>query len=197
MDTSKAPYHHGNLRQAVIDSAWETIQSQGIDKLSLRGCAREIGVDPAAIYQHFKSKNAILEEVARLGFVELADLMEDAEAAASHAPRAQLIAIGSAYVAFARANPQLFALMFRVSAAATSGATRGLSRGGRDPYRILTEARDRLADNTNASTASPFALWSAVHGLATLLNTGFGPSDDAHVAALVEELCNAMADDKA
>lgn len=194
MRDRKTPYHHGNLRQAVVDSAWKTIQADGIEKLSLRGCAREIGVDPAAIYQHFKSKRAILEEIARIGFVQLADRMELEEAAAGPDPRARLVAVGCAYVAFARANPQLFELIFKLSGEATSGATTGLSSKGRDPFQILTDAWAHFAGPGPQDTVSPLTLWSAAHGIADLLNKGFGPTDEAHITALVEEVCNSMLD---
>ncbi|MEL7465006.1 MAG: TetR/AcrR family transcriptional regulator [Pseudomonadota bacterium] len=193
MGDLKTSYHHGDLRRAVVDCASRKIQADGADKLSLRGCAREIGVDPAAIYQHFKSKEAILEEIARIAFADLANLMETETAAAGADSRARLLSVGAAYVAFARAHPKLFALMFKVSGAATSGATRGVSSMGRDPYRILTDAWSDFAGD-EADEVSPIALWSAVHGMAELLISGFGPEEDAEVTTLIEEVCASMID---
>lgn len=194
MSNRKSSYHHGNLRQAIVDSAWKTIQTHGIEKLSLRGCAREAGVDPAAIYQHFNSKDAILEEVARIGFAQLADAMEEKEVLAGSDPDAKLTAVGCAYVDFARANPQLFSFMFKVSGAATSGATKGQSTSGRDPYRILNDACTYLAAPNAKDAISPLALWSAVHGIADLLNKGLVPEEKVDTTALVLEICNSMLD---
>jgi hypothetical protein len=99
-----------------------------------------------------------------------------------------------AYVSFACANPQLFSLMFKLSGITTDGTTKGLSKTGRDPYQILTDAWARYVGNDVPDTISPFALWSTVHGTADLLIKGLGPNSDAQKTALIEETCRTIID---
>lgn len=185
-------YHHGNLRQAVVERARKTIMKSGSDKLSLRECARHIGVDPAAIYQHFKSKDALLEEVARLSFVQLAEKMEQDEKQAGPQPRDKLIAVGLSYVSFATSQPELFSMMFKVSAKAKGGVTRGEAKSGRDPYQILNDAWNRFQRPNSEDSLSPLVLWSAVHGVANILNHGLGPNDNLEKEILITEVCESI-----
>ena len=70
---TKVAYHHGNLRQALMDEALMCIREQGADKLSLRALARQVGVSQAAPYRHFEDKVALLSALASDGFQRLAN----------------------------------------------------------------------------------------------------------------------------
>src|ERR1700754_5334646 len=89
------PYHHGDLRRALIDAARRLLESEGPSALSLRAVAREAGVSPAAPYHHFKDKAELLEAVAHEGWEMLEHAMADAKRAA--VGRQQLTAIGISY----------------------------------------------------------------------------------------------------
>jgi AcrR family transcriptional regulator len=104
------PYHHGDLRRALVDAARRLLENEGPSALSLRAVAREAGVSPAAPYHHFKDKAELLDAVAQQGW----DMLEEQMAAAkAHAEgRAQLTALGIAYVCFARDNPALYRVMY-------------------------------------------------------------------------------------
>jgi AcrR family transcriptional regulator len=167
-------YHHGDLRSALLEAAAAEIHEVGPSAISLRSIARRAGVSHAAPAHHFGDRAGLLAAVAAEGFRRLNQSMVTA-AADSPEP---LLAIGRAYVDFARTNPGEFAVMFRpellgpdpdleVHGAAAHqrlveaiAATPGAGHDGEDP--AVTAAR----------------LWSVVHGLATMVITGSLPADD-------------------
>src|SRR5258706_6813060 len=106
------PYHHGDLRDTLLQSALELLESEGIDALSLRELARRVGVSHAAPSHHFPDKRALLAALAAHGFATLADEMDRAATRAGRDPVRRLTATGVAYVRFALAHPRLFRLMF-------------------------------------------------------------------------------------
>ena len=104
------PYHHGDLRRALVDAARRLLEQEGPTALSLRAVAREAGVSPAAPYHHFKDKAELLDAVAQQGWDMLNAQMAEAKSKAEG--RAQLTALGIAYVCFARDNPALYRVMY-------------------------------------------------------------------------------------
>src|SRR5688500_18261485 len=108
------PYHHGDLRRALIDAAQRILESEGPSALSLRAVAREAGVSPAAPYHHFKDKGELLDAVAQQGWERLNETMAKAKEAAGSA-RASMAALGVTYVCFARDNPALYRVMYDCS----------------------------------------------------------------------------------
>ena len=106
------PYHHGDLRRALIEAARTIIVRDGAQALSLRGVAREAGVSPAAPYHHFKDKQELVLAVGQMGFEYLGVAMEAELAKADDSIAERLMAIGVAYVLFARDNPDLYRLMY-------------------------------------------------------------------------------------
>src|SRR5215475_11143966 len=105
------PYHHGDLRRALIDAARRILEAEGPSALSLRAVAREAGVSPAAPYHHFKDKGELLEAVAQEGWQMLEDVITRVKAEAASAEDA-LDEIGVGYVCFARDNPALYRVMY-------------------------------------------------------------------------------------
>ncbi|BCY06336.1 TetR/AcrR family transcriptional regulator [Actinoplanes sp. L3-i22] len=106
------PYHHGDLRAALLALAEDTLRDRGPAELSLRELAREAGVSPAAPSRHFKTKQALLDALAVEGFERLTGTMTGVleRAGASFAER--LTALTRTYVSFATGNPALLELMF-------------------------------------------------------------------------------------
>src|SRR5437868_6787315 len=104
------PYHHGDLRRALVDAARRILEAEGPTALSLRAVAREAGVSPAAPYHHFKDKAELLDAVADEGWQMLNAAMGKARDEAE--PRSKLNALGIAYVCFARENPALYRVMY-------------------------------------------------------------------------------------
>ncbi len=165
-------YHHGNLRQALLDSAEQILREQGIPGLKLRAIAKRAGVSHTAADPHFGDLTGLLSELAAVGYERLAAAMTgpapDAADAAS---------IARGYIAFAAANPDLFVLMFRGDALDMSRPH--LQQAATTAYAALGAASGSPADEAGLSLAAggqQAAAWALVHGLAMLLiNDRFTP----------------------
>ena len=166
------PYHHGDLRRAVLDAAVEAIAESGPAAVSLRDLARRVGVSHAGPIHHFGDKAGVLTAVAAEGYDLLADAL-----VATRKRSGQFVELGVAYVRFAVEHRAHFEVMFRPE----------LYRAD-DP--AVTSARDRaggLLISGVSSVADPrvgsdpelagVAAWSLVHGFATLWLTGALPPD--------------------
>ena len=104
-------YHHGNLRQALIDQAVQTIRQHGVAGLTLRGVGADLRVSRTALYRHFADKGALLAAVATDGFRTFRAALTEAWAGGGRG-RAGFEAMGLAYVRFAVANPSHYRVMF-------------------------------------------------------------------------------------
>src|SRR6202012_4086300 len=111
-DAAKRPYHHGALREAMLDGAERILARDGIEGLTLRADAREAGASHAAPKNHFDNVAGLLSELAAVGFWRFERRLLDA-AAGADTEEARLPALGRAYVEFATEFPGLFLLMFR------------------------------------------------------------------------------------
>src|SRR5687767_4129943 len=100
----RRPYHHGNLRRALLDEALATIRDKGVDGLTLREIGARLGVSRSALYRHFADKRALLTTVATDGFRMLREQLVGAWDEGTRGPAASQT-MGVAYVRFAVANP--------------------------------------------------------------------------------------------
>ena len=158
-------YHHGNLRQALLDSAEQILREQGVPGLRLRAIAKRAGVSHTAADPHFGDLTGLLSELAAIGYERLAAAMT---APSAGPPDAASIARG--YIAFAAANPDLFVLMFRGDALDMTRPH--LQQAARTAYAALGAAARSPADEAGLSLAAAgrqAAAWALVHGLAMLL----------------------------
>ncbi len=101
-------YHHGNLKQALLERAAEVIAESGLEGLSLRGLARDLEVSHAAPRRHFQDRDALIAELAKEGFRRIVEAMNAGADAAGPDPVARYRALGRAYVRFAREDPAFF-----------------------------------------------------------------------------------------
>lgn len=108
----KRPYHHGDLRAALLERAEQTLRERGSGALSLRELARDLGVSAAAPSRHFKTKQALLDALALDGFERLVEAIAASQDGAGRAFGERLNAMARAYVGFAVANAALLDLMF-------------------------------------------------------------------------------------
>lgn len=106
------PYHHGNLRAALLAQAEQTLRQHGLDGLSLRELARQIGVSHAAPRRHFADRQALLDALAESGFARLGAELRGAAERAGEDYEARLRATNLAYVRFAVNDAALLELMF-------------------------------------------------------------------------------------
>ncbi|MEH0420815.1 TetR/AcrR family transcriptional regulator [Streptomyces sp. B21-083] len=114
MQTRHRPYHHGDLRAALLVRAEETLRDKGQAALSLRELARDLGVSHAAPSRHFKDKQALLEALALIGFERFADVLAASQERAGESFAKRLDAAVRAYVGFATANAALLDLMYSI-----------------------------------------------------------------------------------
>ena len=162
--SSNSPYHHGNLRQALLEAALIILEKQGEAGLGLRDLARAVGVSPAAPYRHFDSRAALLEALAVTGFQRFTARM-DAVAAAE--PDDPMAAMGKTYVVFALQNANLFRLMF--SPQLKKDARPGLAMAADAAFETL---RRVVGSDSQSNRIKALAAWAKVHGLAVLLLDG-------------------------
>src|ERR1700686_537001 len=109
---SDRPYHHGNLREALLQAAERTVRERGVQDLSLRELAREVGVSHGAPRRHFPDRQALLDALAEAGFARLGAELRGAVASAGEDFEPRLQAIAAAYVRFATRDAALLELMF-------------------------------------------------------------------------------------
>jgi AcrR family transcriptional regulator len=181
--TGPRPYHHGNLRAALIDAGVELARGGGPDAVGLREACRRVGVSHTAAYRHFSDRDALLAAVADAAMDALAALMEQLidDAAVLTEPRAaaeaSLRATGRAYVRFALSEPGLFRTAFALPEHHGDPTSALGSAGPRfGPLRLLSRSLDRLqasgAMPTERRNNAEVTAWSAVHGLSMLLLEG-------------------------
>lgn len=110
--TEKRPYHHGNLKEAAIETALDMVEHEGIDAITLRELSGRIGASRTAIYRHFENKEALMRAVVVAGFDRFDTHFAKAFAGAQTDILAQFRMMGQTYLGFATGNPNLFRLLF-------------------------------------------------------------------------------------
>lgn len=194
-DDMSEKYHHGDLFATVIEQAFKTIEADGYATFSIRSLARQIGVDSAAIYRHFKSKEAVAAQVAKKGFATLAQAMQNNLSEQIDAKQ-KMIFIGVCYIEFAIARPNLFELMFNMVNSSHYKNMDCEEDPNQSPSLIFSAAwigllKQQGKPESTAATGQ-FSLWSAVHGCAMLLIQGHGPQDANLVKEYSETVCRNM-----
>lgn len=197
-DTKRRSYHHGDLHRALIDTALAMLAADQNWTFTLREVARRTGVSHAAPYKHFQDKDALLRELARIGFVRLEQAMAVALSSGPLSARGKLVAGAQACIAFAQHNPGLYRLMF--SADADKAADPRLHEAAMATFgvllRLLQEGQQDGSFRPAALTALAAASWAQVHGLAMLAMNGqlleekVGPDPvQAALDVLLDGLC--------
>jgi AcrR family transcriptional regulator len=166
------PYHHGDLRRALLAAARKIMEEQGAIALSLRAVAREAGVSPAAPYHHFRDKAELLAAVAHEGFQLLGEAMRKARDAE---PDDALTAMGVAYVLFSQEHAALYRVMTDCSRVKNSLPEMHDGPNPNGPYYLaraaLIESGAGSADDELGLEITTAALWCAVHGLAEMADS--------------------------
>ena len=169
------PYHHGDLRSALLSAALELLEEGGLASLSLRGAAARAGVSHAAPKHHFGNRKGLLTAIATIGYSRFAATMAEECARSAQNPLGQVRAITRGYVKFALQNRAIFRLMFSLDhydrdnqelAAAVCRAFTLLEDTSRSVARALGVAEgDAWREIANL-------IWTTVHGYAHLLIDG-------------------------
>jgi AcrR family transcriptional regulator len=153
-------YHHGNLREALVEAGRFLIAERGPQGFSLVEAARLVEVSPAAPYRHFKDREALVAEVAKRGGEAFAARMS-AAARQAPGPMERMRELGAAYLAFAREEPGLYRALFDGTSAAappTAGAA----------FDLLVEAIKASRADHPSPEAAALAIWALSHGIAGL-----------------------------
>jgi len=158
-------YHHGNLRETLVEAALDILANEGIEALSLRSIARKSDVSQAAPYSHFKSKKDLISTVAEAGFQKLALKMAD-DASGAYDVNNRINKLVLSYINFAKENKPLFKLMFSNDVAdIKDNATLNITSS--KTYSLISAAL--LNGEEKDVSFLAVALWSFCHGLTNLL----------------------------
>jgi AcrR family transcriptional regulator len=164
------PYHHGDLRRALLDAALELASEQGARDVTLSAVARRAGVSVAAPYRHFADKDALLAAAAEESFRLFADALRQGSAAGGASRTERMVAMGRAYVRFALRHPARYTLMFGLGLRHESHP--GLADASADAFGVLHDACKELVEAGDVEAEDPerlaLQLWWLVHGAADL-----------------------------
>jgi AcrR family transcriptional regulator len=183
----KRGYHHGNLRQALVDGCLKLIAARGPTGFTLSEAAREAGVTPAAVYRHFEGREDLIAEAARQGYEIFADLLAFAYNGGQPSALAAFEATGRAYLAFARKYPGHYVAMFE--SGISVHRTPELAAAARRAMAVLETAAEDLGrhippDKRPPATMFSAHIWALSHGVVELFARGspgsrspFSPED--------------------
>ena len=167
----RAGYHHGNLREALIEAALALIPESGPLGFTFAEAARQAGVSPAAPYRHFRDREHLLADIAQQGFDRFAEALTAAWNGGAPDPMTAFCNIGKAYLTFARTKPGYYAAMFEAGIALD--ATPELREAGDRAFAILRDAAERIIAGLPQGKRPPALMvalhvWSLSHGIASL-----------------------------
>ena len=173
--TKRRNYHHGNLREALMDAALRLIGEKGPAGFTVAEAARAAGVSPAAPYRHFRDRDELMADIARRGFLAFAASLRAAWNGGKPTPRAALLNLGIAYLAFARSEPASYTAMFESGMQMT--AHPDLHAASEDALNVLRDACEVIIAPIPAQSRPPVLMvalhiWSLAHGIAGLFARG-------------------------
>jgi AcrR family transcriptional regulator len=163
-------YHHGHLREALINEACQQIEQGGSIALNLSKLAQKIGVSQPAVYRHFPNKQALAISVAQQGFEQLTEDLQQAFQPVQGNSFESIKAIATAYVEFALHHPELARLMFSMKERIADPTLHDISKAAAVPLLSIIEkanSQDSLRNQDVYKTVR--IIWATIHGLAMLL----------------------------
>lgn len=172
MKKNKRDYHHGNLAESLLIAVDELATKFGLEAVTLRACAKLVGVSPSSAFRHYADKRSLLTAFATRALLQLSTQMDDAKQRAATEGDNAFMAVALAYIEFALDKPAFFRAMWREETiycedeayvAAASELSQHLKAGFADTI-----------DDSDPDNFSPQELlaWSSVHGLANLFVDG-------------------------
>ncbi len=185
----KTRYHHGDLRTSLINSATLIISAEGVENLSLRKLAEQVGVSRTAAYHHFKDKNDLLCAIATQGFIAWQKISEQIFQQQQFSTPDKYRRFVHAYVKFATDNPSLYELMFGSTLWKTNKSTQSLRDIAYPSFQYQLEmTKIWQQQGLMPSNENPLRLaqvtWATLHGIARLLIDGIYAD-----ASNIEEMC--------
>jgi len=174
-DRKRRGYHHGNLREALIQAALDLIAEKGAAGFTFAEAARFAGVSPGAPYRHFRDRDDLIADVARRGFEQFAEELGRAWDDGRPDAFTALQNIGRAYLAFAKTEPAYYTAMFEAQMPVT--VDRKLAQASDQAFAVLRQAAEALVAKLPARQRPPammvsLHIWSLAHGIASLFGRG-------------------------
>jgi AcrR family transcriptional regulator len=175
-DRAERGYHHGNLKEALLQAALDLIAQKGAAGFTFADAARMAGVSPAAPYRHFRDRDELLASIAQRGFEQFEARLSAAWDDGRPDTVTAFERVGKAYLAFAREEPSFYSAMFESGVAADS--LPGLMAASERAFGVIRAAAERLAALAPAGVPRPPALmmalhiWTMAHGVASLFARG-------------------------
>lgn len=168
-------YHHGNLREALIEAALNLIREKGPAGFTFAEAARAAGVSPAAPYRHFRDRDALIADIAKRGFEAFTRALSEAWNQGRPTPREAFHRLGNAYLNFASREPAFFSAMFE-SGLSLADYPEVRAEGDR-AFAVLREACEALIATLPKERRPPplmmaLHIWSLSHGIAALFARG-------------------------
>ncbi len=168
-------YHHGNLREALVQAALGLIAEKGPGGFTFAEAARSAGVSPAAPYRHFRDREALIADIAERGFELLGTALKAAWNQGKPDPNRALGAVGRAYLHFTRTEPAYYSAMFEAGLPLASN--RELASAGDAAFGVLQQASEAVRatlapDQRPPALMMSLHIWSMVHGIASLFSRG-------------------------
>jgi AcrR family transcriptional regulator len=168
-------YHHGNLREALIQAARQLMAEHGPEGVTLSEAARMAGVSPAAPYRHFKDRATLVAALAVQGFASFADALDKAWNNGAGGPLPALVRIGNAYIEFARRQPAFYTAMFE--SGIDHGSDPDLSRESNRAFGVLRDAAAAMHAVLPEDRRAPplmiaLHVWTMAHGISSLFLRG-------------------------
>ena len=184
-------YHHGNLKEEFLKIAFEFIHKEDVDKLTLKVLSDATGTSRSAIYRHFSSKDALMEEIIRLGFEEFdsvtSPILRDQETPLVD----RFYNTSKVYIEWAKENPNLYRLLFGRKYAYIREEILSIKKDTCDAFSSLKfaveEGQAKGILKKDDSLKQSVVIWASLHGLASLIIDGF-----MDVAELSDELVDDM-----
>jgi AcrR family transcriptional regulator len=169
-------YHHGNLKEALLQAALDLISQKGPAGFTFADAARMAGVSPAAPYRHFRDRDELLSSIAQRGFEQFEAMLNQAWDDGRPDTFTAFERLGKAYLAFARNEPALYAAMFESGLPIDANPT--LMAASERAFTVIRAAAERLAAMAPPNIPRPPAMmmalhiWSMSHGIASLFGRG-------------------------
>lgn len=172
MKRKDRPYHHGNLAESLLSAADEIAGKFGLEAVTLRGCAKLVGVSPSSAFRHYSDKRALMTALAARALKLLTDTLASAHAEARQQNSDAFVSVGLAYVAFALEKPAYFRAMWREEAIYSQNEEYVAAANGLRAH-LQSGFADTLDDlDPHTLSTDEFMAWSVVHGMAQLYIDG-------------------------
>ena len=172
MTKKRSSYHHGNLAESLLDAVNTIAEQFGIEAVTLRGCAKHVGVSPSSAFRHYSDKRALLTAFATRALLELTTVLEAAREEALEKKQDAMMSVGLAYIEFALSHPALFRAMWREEALYTKDPDYEAAANSLQAQISAGFAGSISDSDPNALSEHELLLWSSVHGLANLFVDG-------------------------